>query len=259
MRLVKVGCDPEFVVVSPNGTFLNASYFSKDGNRTARFGNDGSIFELRPKESTNVFEVIANIYNLLQFYTEKFPWLKECKFYAGHVAEGHALGGHIHISCNVNYEILGRSTIFMSLLDHVIHDGLMHIVDDKRKRVERRRLGYGKRKSYRSRGVVLEYRTPPSWLSSPTLAFLYLALAKICGLLYLNREPYRVDIGELIELPNNVRDQKLLKAIMQIVGSIKPICQMADMSYCIGLLEKLITHHHIIVPKAVDFKPLWLR
>ncbi len=161
-----LGADPE-LVVRQNGKFVNAHNFFKS---QSSLGLDGceSIAELRPGWSESPIDLTAKIYQILEYGNSKYPQLE---FISGHFVDNYSLGGHIHFSLQPTSEIINN-------LDTVLYS-LSNCIDDRDQRTKRERCGYGKRKAFRKQPHGMEYRTPGSWLLSPSTALVSLTLAKL--------------------------------------------------------------------------------
>lgn len=164
-----IGCDPE-LVARRNGKFVHAHNFYKS---SSSFGLDGceSIAELRPGWSESAIDLTAKIYQILEYGNSKHP---ELEFISGHFVDNFSLGGHIHFSLQPTPEIINN-------LDTVLYS-LSNCIDDREQRNKRERSGYGKRKAFRKQPHGMEYRTPGSWLLSPSTALVSLTLAKLAAL-----------------------------------------------------------------------------
>jgi len=87
------------------------------------------------------------------------------------------IGGHIHISTTPTTEVIDA-------MDTVLYS-LSNCIDDRGQRKKREKSGYGKRKAYRRKNYGLEFRTPGSWLLSPSTTLVTLTLAKLAVLAVL--------------------------------------------------------------------------
>ncbi len=161
-----LGCDPE-LLCRLNGKFVPAYNYFKSN---CSFGLDGceSIAELRPGFSESPIDLTAKIKIILEYGHEKAP---DMEFYAGHYVDEYSLGGHIHLG-------LPPDNSLIDTLDTVLYS-LSNCIDDKNQRTKRERSGYGKRRAYRRQPHGCEYRTPGSWLLSPSVALVTLTLAKL--------------------------------------------------------------------------------
>ena len=161
-----IGCDPE-LVCRKNGRFTSASNYFKFNSSMGLDGND-EIAEIRPGFSTSPIDLTAKIRTVLEYGHEQNP---ELEFYAGHYVDSYAIGGHIHLGVRANDDIIDGLDIVLS--------SLSDIIDDEEQVTQRRESGYGKKKAYRDKFYGLEYRTPGSFLLSPTISLITFTLAKL--------------------------------------------------------------------------------
>jgi len=252
MKRIKIGADPEFCILTPTNKLLNARHICLDGNKRKKFGRENVAFELRPDPSYNIFVIIANIRHLLVNTINKYPILKKCKFIAGHCVVDQPIGGHIHFEMDGDGEL--NDKLFKYFIDKVLYRGLAEIIDDKPGLRMRRKYEYGKRRDFRNdNGVSIEYRSSISWLYSPSVAFIYLTLAKICGLLYLNRYKFNINIDTI----NNTKrsGRILLRRIITLVECQYELMEEKDIYKCVALIKRLPTVVNINWSK--DFKSNW--
>ncbi len=161
-----IGCDPE-LVCRLNGKFTDVSKYFRPRSSMGLDGNE-SIAEIRPGLSESPIDLTAKIKSVLEYGNEKHP---ELEFYSGHYVDGYPIGGHIHISVAPTDELIDS-------LDTVLYS-FSECIDDKEQREKRKTSGYGSRKSHSKKYYGLEYRTPGSWLLSPSIALVTLTLAKL--------------------------------------------------------------------------------
>lgn len=271
MKKITIGADPEFMIFI-NNMPLPACVLCDDRILSNHFGRDtgqdGYVFELRPDPSTDVFAVLANIRKILQVHIQEFPYLKKCVFIGGHtvsvVSQNYfAIGGHVHISAG-NYEDTHdlNTNIFKDFLDKIICSGFMYLIDDRENHIIRKRKNYGKPKSFaylRNSILTLEYRTPPSWLVNPTLAFMFLALAKICGLLFVNRKIWDTSQKIYNISLEKGRGLNLLKKFIAIVEINEELMRGEDVAKCVEILNNLSDRHtrRVNILWNRDFKSFW--
>jgi len=164
-----IGCDPE-IVTRLNGKFVPAHNYFKSNSS---FGLDGceSIAEVRPGYSESPIDLTSKIYQIIEYGHSKQP---DLEFIAGHFADDHALGGHIHFSIQPTPDIVDA-------LDTVLYS-LSNVIDDREQRSRREHCGYGKRRAYRNQPHGFEFRTPGSFLLSPSTTLVTFTLAKLAVL-----------------------------------------------------------------------------
>ncbi|MFF2887484.1 hypothetical protein [Paenibacillus sp. NPDC057967] len=180
-RLLLIGADPEFALLTPAGKLAPASRFFGEGARGAA-GTDAMyigrrllypVAELRPEPAETPAALAANVRRLLARAAVKIGD-PELRWVAGAMPlPGLALGGHIHIS---GAPLTGR---LLRLLDSCAAYPLALVEDP---------AGRGRRPRYGALGDFrpqphggFEYRTLPSWLVSPAAAKAAFALALLCA------------------------------------------------------------------------------
>lgn len=182
----KLGADPEFVFTR----------FDEDCGKVARvnasslglaqgpaFGadNNGRLAEIRPYPSRSVVEVVASILTTLRWMAILNPNTMAYEWQCGAFLWDDGLGGHVHF---------GRKRPFrdreIKALD-AIEEGLLGLGVFPTDQIKRRRQGhgpgghnvYGLPGDFRLQAHGYEYRTFPSWLDSPELAFLTIVVSKL--------------------------------------------------------------------------------
>jgi hypothetical protein len=184
---VIIGCDPEMGVTRARKNFTEAMWGvieARDSGVTnsSPFGLDGCerIFELRPKQSLDPLQVVANIKTLLHERVQKVPEITSVQWKAGSRVDNEPIGGHIHVCAE---SATDKTTIreyipngFMLFLAPIV--GLLEAPSESRFR-RGSRSGYGKALDIRrpDHGGI-EYRYPSSWITSPIIAAGILTLAK---------------------------------------------------------------------------------
>lgn len=161
-----IGCDPE-LICRRNGQFVPANKFFKSNSS---FGLDGSdsVAEIRPGFSESPIDITAKIYQILDYGHSK---VSDLELFAGHYQNNYAIGGHTHFSVQPDPAVLDGLDIVLGSLSNCI--------DDKEQRHKRERSGYGKKSSVRRKPYGFEYRTPGSFLFSPSVTLVHLTLAKL--------------------------------------------------------------------------------
>lgn len=179
-RRLRIGADPEFVLVTPSGKIASASRFLGAGVGGAA-GADAllvgrrllyPVAELRPEPAEDPAALAANVRRLLLRAADRIsdPSLR---WAAGAMpVPGLALGGHIHLS---GAPLTSR---LLRLLDSYAAFPLA-LVEDPAGRARRPRYGMLGDFRLQPHGGF-EYRTLPSWLVSPAAAKASFALALLC-------------------------------------------------------------------------------
>lgn len=174
---ISLGADPEFVVQSPKGNLVIASRYlpiqGKIGCDAIWIGQNRSnkpVVEVRPDPTSNPRKLVIRIYEQLLSVAKRMNAVSG-KWLAGALPyQGFPLGGHIHFGgLKPNFKMLRA-------LDNYLSFPLIVVEDEKG---IKRRPKYGFLGDYRLKDHGgFEYRTPPSWLISPTLTKGVLALAQ---------------------------------------------------------------------------------
>jgi hypothetical protein len=175
---IVLGADPEFVMVSSQEKLIMASQFFPvrglvgcDAIWYRQNRSHKPLVELRPEPTSDPRELVVRIYRALIYAGKKTQRISG-KWLAGAMPyEGFPLGGHIHFSgVQPDFKLLRALDNYLSLL--------LVIVEDERGKGRRPKYGYLGDFRYQDYGGF-EYRTPPSWLVSPTLTKGVFALAQL--------------------------------------------------------------------------------
>lgn len=192
-----LGADPEFVLRSPDGKVIPASRFME---KSGQVGCDAVILrgrrlihplvEIRPEPAENPTQLLDHIRSgLIQaqqmIADDSLEWLA-----GGMPVKGIPLGGHIHFSgIWLHSNLVRKLDNYLTLPVALLEDEASH---------QRRPLyGYLGDCRLKPHGGF-EYRTLPSWLLSPQIAFGVISLA------FLIAENYR-----------SLRQEPLVKASLQ--------------------------------------------
>ncbi|MEO8231486.1 MAG: hypothetical protein ABI638_04345 [Ignavibacteriota bacterium] len=161
-----IGCDPE-LICQQKGSFVPAHRYFKSNSS---FGLDGceSTAEIRPGYSESPLDLTAKIKIIIEYGHSKAP---DVEFLAGHYVHDYPIGGHLHFATDPESKIIDS-------LDTVL-GSLSNCIDDRDQRNKRERSGYGKKGAYRRKSYGFEYRTPGSFLLSPSTTLVTLTLAKL--------------------------------------------------------------------------------
>jgi hypothetical protein len=175
---IVLGADPEFVMQSPKGHLLVASnYFpikGKVGCDAIWIGQNHAskpLVEIRPEPTSDPRKLVVHIYEGLLYAAKKMSNIPSIWLAGAMPYKGFPLGGHIHFSgIQPNFKMLRALDNYLSLI--------LIVVEDKKGRDRRPKYGFLGDFRYQPYGGF-EYRTPPSWLVSPTLTKGVFAVAKI--------------------------------------------------------------------------------
>lgn len=174
----KLGADPEFFFVD-NGEPVYAKHMGLAQGLAYGMDNNGRLVEIRPHPSRSALHVVASILLTLRWLAILCPKALDYEWVCGAFMFGDGLGGHVHFG----RKRPGRN-LEVKALD-MIEDELLALKAYPVEEVHRRRLGdehhqvYGMPGDIRKQLHGYEYRTFPSWLDSPELAFLTITLSKL--------------------------------------------------------------------------------
>ncbi len=201
-----IGADPE-LVCRKQGQFISAHNYFK-ANSSCGLDGCEAVFEARGFYDESVIDLTSKIYQVLDYAHDKAP---ELEFISGHFVDGYAIGGHTHFSIDPIPEIIDGLDIVLGSLSNCI--------DDKIQRQKRERSGYGKKGAYRRKSYGFEYRTPGSFLLSPSVTLVHLTLAKLAVVGVLED---KIDFNEL---KNRQHSCTFLKSLKYSLHTIPDDCR----------------------------------
>jgi hypothetical protein len=186
----KVGADPEFAVLDENSKLIfNAPPYEVDLTvKAGRIGRDhsGRIWELRPEPSHSAYQVVVNVWKLLN--SKALDKIANFRWKSGGLAvpwKGGAsnynsltLGGHVHFGFPT---ILDEQLAALAETTRLLEK--LEILPSRECRVrdgcaERWGADFGKMGRRYSTDRV-EYRAPASWLDRPGQALMCLTVLKL--------------------------------------------------------------------------------
>lgn len=179
----QVGSDPEFVFCyDENRRLEQACELGLRVGLAAGADQNERLVELRPWPSTSVIEHVTGILTAMRWLARVYPQTLDFKWRAGAFFGDDGIGGHVHF---------GRKR---PTRDHeiVALDGIARVLGDagifSKAEWARRMAGdthgqhYGQYGDMRVQAHGYEYRTMPSWLQTPEIAFIALTVAKLAVL-----------------------------------------------------------------------------
>lgn len=177
----KLGADPEFVFTNPTSADLRKDASGLKLKQGPAFGadNNGRLAEIRPHPSRSALEVVASVLATLRWLAVLYPQTMAFDWRAGAWAIEDGLGGHVHFGRKRpgrSKEIVALDAIEETMLDAGFFDSTQQA---QRRGGDSHRQLYGQVGDHRLQTHGYEYRTFPSWLDSPELAFLTITLAKL--------------------------------------------------------------------------------
>lgn len=176
----KLGADPEWIITR-GGDRIDAASF---GLRTASaFGADmnGRLLELRAYPSRWAVEVLAGIWDTLRWAAYCIPKQHSADHWlTGAYQHDDGLGGHVHFGRKIPLRKIEAAAL--DEVNHLLAN--LGVFDEylwSRRRSRRGNAGqaYGADGDTRPQIHGYEYRSFPSWLSSPEQAYTVLVLSKL--------------------------------------------------------------------------------
>jgi Phage phiEco32-like COOH.NH2 ligase-type 2 len=172
-----VGADPEFTLMGTNGTMGQAHQLGLHAGLAFGMDTNGRLVELRPAPSRFVLDIVASILAELRWMALLVPATMDFGWY-GKAFDGlDGVGGHIHFARKRGTAGTSEEARHLDLM----FDDLMEIgVLNKKGCSDRmRQTHYGRHGDYRIQRHGYEYRSLPTWLDSPQLAYLCITLSKL--------------------------------------------------------------------------------
>lgn len=173
-----IGADPEFIFMT-GGVREDARHLGLKAGLAFGADNNGRLVELRPEPSRSVLSVLTSIWltmHWLAIYVQNTP---NYIWRAGAYAEADGLGGHVHFGRKQD-RLRDREVRALDRITHLLYTAGCYDRDEGRLRVRQAQGGhYGMQGDIRPQPHGYEYRTFPSWLDTPWLAYLSMTLGKL--------------------------------------------------------------------------------
>ena len=248
-----IGADPEFVFESRDqfGAAGRASANDLGLKAGLAWGadNNGRLVELRPQPSRFALSTLASMWSTLKWLSLLNPGTLQYRWRAGAYFMQDGLGGHIHFGRK--RPTRPRESAALDTLSFYLFHANIWDQAEGRQRIRNAQgggnHGYGRLGDLREQPYGYEYRTMPSWLCSPWMAYLSLVLAKLAVHDPTLFPPLHPDLEKLV--PAQVRgrllavlafykglddDAALAYAIYQRVGW--PVWSVEDFKAAWGIL-----------------------
>lgn len=190
-----LGADPEFVFTETlavrgldgakevgEAMRVNAEDMKLKAGRAYGADNNGRLVEIRPAPSKWALDMLASMHTTMRWLCILHPKVRRLGWVAGAFKFKDGLGGHVHFGCKrkvawpVQVEALDQVDI---LLEHM---GVFPAAECAvRRGGDAHKQFYGQYGDYRKQKHGYEYRTFPSWIDSPWMAYLCLVLSKLAA------------------------------------------------------------------------------
>jgi len=181
-KRLKIGADPEFLLMKAGGGAQNGNEIVRSGQYNA-FGVDGAgtALEIRPTASADPRKVVKSIQRAMRWGLKHNPRTMEFEWKAGG-DRSHPIGGHIHFGTNAlnleeDYEDTERN--IADAMDRFLAVPVLSLEVKEMAAYRRSGTGYGNLSDIRDQDWGCEYRTLGSWITSPQVSLAVLSLAKV--------------------------------------------------------------------------------
>jgi Phage phiEco32-like COOH.NH2 ligase-type 2 len=243
-----LGADPEFVFHNGIQRYDARELALKAG---PAFGadNNGRLCELRPAPSRSALSVLASTWLAMRWMAVFHPSVLDYYWRSGAYFEGDGLGGHVHFG-RKRLKLREREVY---VLDRVAHlQFVAGIFDREEGRLRVRQAHgapagqpYGALGDVREQPHGYEYRTLPSWIDSPWLAYFNLVVSKLVVAL-----PDLV--APLTEADASLTSEQARQQLRMLLAYYSPLDDDARLAFAILTRQGWPTH-----AKGLDFKANW--
>lgn len=178
-----VGSDPEFSFMNMDGERIEAHSCGLKVGLVAGSDQNERLVELRPWPSTSVVEHLAGILTALRWLYRVYNRTAGSYWWrAGAYFAGDGMGGHVHFGRK--RPTRGEEVAALDGLARAFRATGLFPNREWDRRIQGDRLGqhYGAPGDFRIQRHGYEYRSLPSWLQSPTVAFIAVAASKLAVL-----------------------------------------------------------------------------
>lgn len=180
MNHFMLGADPEFMILTGSGGTIHATNLGLKAGLAFGADQNDRLVELRAAPSRDAMKVLASILAELRWlYRFIHPDYKHCGWHAPAFVHGDGLGGHVHFGRKrpqQEDEVQG-----LDGLARVMRSASLFDSAGWTRRGQGDQFGqlYGQYGDIRLQKHGYEYRTLPTWLDNPRLAYLVLVLSKL--------------------------------------------------------------------------------
>lgn len=175
-----LGADPEFCFTSTSDSErMSAQALGMKAAMAWGADNNGRLAEIRPAPARSALSVAASIWSTLYWMGQMTPQTLDFTWRSGGYIAGDGVGGHIHFGRK--RPTAERETKALDTLAFYLYHANIFNQAEGRERIRRTQGhgNYGRLGDRRPQVHGWEYRTLPSWLDSPWLAYFVLTLGKL--------------------------------------------------------------------------------
>jgi Phage phiEco32-like COOH.NH2 ligase-type 2 len=243
-----LGADPEFVF-----TDGNQRYDARDVGLRAgpAFGadNNGRLVELRAAPSRHALAVLASMWLALRWMPIFYPDVLRFVWRAGSYYASDGLGGHVHFG-RKRLKLRDREVAVLDRLSHLMFQAGLFDREEGRLRVQRAQGApaghpYGALGDVRSQAHGYEYRTLPSWIDNPWLAYFVLVASK----LVVQRPEY---VAPLAPRDHELTAEQARNQLRLLLAYYAPLDDDARLAFAILMRQGPPRHG-----SGQDLKPSW--
>jgi len=177
-----LGADPEFVFHDGQKR-RDARLMNLKAGPAFGADNNGRLVELRAHPSRHALEVLASLWLAMRWMDVWVPETMKLSWRSGAYFESDGLGGHIHFG-RKRTKLRDREIAVLDRLAHLMFTAGIFDREEGRLRVRQAQGApnghpYGALSDVRKQPHGYEYRTLPSWVDSPWLAYFTLVASKL--------------------------------------------------------------------------------
>jgi hypothetical protein len=179
----KLGADPEFVFMDAGNTRYDATNLNLKAGPAFGADNNGRLVELRAHPSRSALSVLASLWLAMRWMEVFEPKTLQFGWRSGAYFENDGLGGHIHFG-RKRRKLFEREVMGLDRITHLAFTAGIFDREEGRLRVRQSQGApyghkYGELSDTRSQPHGYEYRTLPSWIDNPWLAYFALVVSKL--------------------------------------------------------------------------------
>jgi hypothetical protein len=243
-----LGADPELVFHNTQQR-VDASQFRLKAGPAFGADNNGRLCELRPAPSRSALSVLASLWLAMRWMVVYHPDLLKYGWRSGAFFEGDGLGGHVHFG-RKRTRLREREVSCLDRLAHLQFTANLFDREEGRERVRRAHgapVGqpYGALGDVRSQPHGWEYRTLPSWIDNPWLAYFNLVASKLVVAL-----PDLV--APLTKADADLGPEQARRQLQMLLAYCQPLDDDARLAFAILSRRGWPTHN-----AGMDFKNHW--
>lgn len=242
-----LGADPEikFLTSGIGGQAFDAKRFHMYAGPAFGADNNGRLAEFRPEPSRSALSVVASTWLAMRWMHITYPECGTFTWRSGAYSEGDGLGGHIHFGRKLT-RLRDREVAALDRILHLCYQAEIYDSSEARVRFNQAQGGhYGGPSDTRPQPHGWEYRSQPSWLDNPWLAFFSITVAK-CVVAMAELVP------SLCKADGNLSGEQARGQLRMLLAYFAPLDDDARLAFAI--LERRGFPKHL---GGMDIKSSW--